>query len=106
MLRTIKNAWIRALVAFDVRDPLKRTDALYDFPEDCNELQPEARLRATICNLFGNLRQPIDDIARTYEMAPNRVVSILLEEGLIKEQRRNHADPIKGGRRRSDRSSA
>ena len=42
MLRTIKNAWIRALVAFDVRDPLKRTDEPYDFPEDCNELQPEA----------------------------------------------------------------
>ena len=63
MLRTIKDAWIRTLVAFDVRDPLKRTDAPYVFPEDYNELQPEARLRATICNLFGNLGQPIEDIA-------------------------------------------
>ena len=37
MLRTIKNAWIRVLVAFDVCDPLKRTDAPYDFPDDCSE---------------------------------------------------------------------
>lgn len=104
MLRTIKNAWIRALVAFDVRDPLKRTDAPYDFPEDCNELQPEARMRATICNLFGNLHQPIEDIGRAYEMTPKQVISILIEEGLLKDQRRS-ANPLKGGRREIDRSA-
>ena len=97
MLRIIKDAWIRTLIAFDVRDPLKRIETPYVLPEDLSGLQPEAKLRATICNLFGNLRQPIEDIAKTYEMTPNRVVSILLEEGLIKEQRRNYADPIKGG---------
>ena len=37
MLRTIKDAWIRTLVAFDVRDPLKRTDAPYVLPADCSE---------------------------------------------------------------------
>ena len=26
MLQIMKEAWIRTLVAFDVRDPLKRTD--------------------------------------------------------------------------------
>ena len=53
MLRIIKNAWIRTLVAFDVRDPLKRIDKPYVLPQDCSDLQPEARLRATICDLFG-----------------------------------------------------
>ena len=104
MLRIIKNAWIRTLIALDVRDPLKRIDKPYVFPQDCSELQPEARLRATICDLFGNIGQPIEDIGRDYEMTPNQVVSILIEEGLIKDQRRS-ATPIKGGRRQIDRSS-
>ena len=103
MLRIIKNAWIRTLVAFDVRDPLKRIDKPYVFPQDCSELQPEARLRATICDLFGNLGQRIEDISRDYEMTPNQVVSVLIEEGLIKDQRRS-GNPIKGGRRQIDRS--
>ena len=106
MLRAINNAWIRTLVAFDVRDPLKRTDAPYVLPGDFGEFQPEARLRATICNLFANLRQPIEDIARAYETTPKQVISILIEEGLIKDQRLNRAEPIKGGRRHFDRSLA
>jgi hypothetical protein len=105
MLQIMKDAWIRTLVAFDVRDPLKRTAAPYVFPEDYSELQPEAKLRATICDLFGNIRQPIEDIGRDYEMTSNQVVSILIEEGLIKDQRRDNPNPIKGGRRQIDRSS-
>ena len=104
MLRIIKDAWIRTLVAFDVRDPLKRIDKPYVFPQDCSELQPEARLRATICDLFGNLGQRIEDIGRDYEMTPNQVVSVLIEEELIKDQRRDNPNPIKGGRRQIDRS--
>jgi hypothetical protein len=103
MLRIIKDAWIRTLIAFDVRDPLKRIETPYVLPEDLSGLQPEAKLRATICNLFGNLWQPIEDIAKTYEMTPKQVISILMEEGLIKDQRRSRADPIKGGRRQGDR---
>jgi len=105
MLQIMKDAWIRTLVAFDVRDPLKRTDLPNVFPEDCSEPQPEARLRATICDLFCNQRQPIEDIARDNGITPNRVVSVLIEEELIKDQRRNRAAPIKGGRRQIDRSS-
>ena len=105
MLQIMKDAWIRTLVAFDVRDPLKRTDVPYVFPEDCSELQPEARLRATICDLFCNQRQLIEDIARDNGITPSRVVSVLIEEGLIKDQRRNRAAAIKGGRRQIDRSS-
>jgi hypothetical protein len=34
MLRIIKSAWIRTLIAFDVCDPLKRIDRLYVLPEE------------------------------------------------------------------------
>src|SRR5262245_60258625 len=105
MLRIIKDAWIRILIAFDVRDPLKRSDVPYVLPEGYSELPLQARLRATLCDLFGNLREPIADIARTYEMTESKVMSVLIEEGLIKDQRRNRAYPIKGGRRLIDLSS-
>ena len=99
MLRIIKSTWIRTLIAFDVRDPLKRTDVPYVLPADFGRLPGDAKLRATICSLFGNHKHPIEDIARAYEMAPNEVISILISEGLIKEQRRNTTDIVKGGRR-------
>jgi hypothetical protein len=105
MSRIIKDAWIRILIAFDVRDPLKRTDVPYVLPEGYFELSPEARLKATVCDLFGNLREPVADIARTYEMTESQVISVLIEEGVIKDQRRNRAYPIKGGRRLIDLSS-
>jgi hypothetical protein len=52
--------------------------------------------------LFGNLQQPIDQLARLYDMPRDRVVSILLEERLLEDKRQNRSDVIKGGRRRTD----
>jgi hypothetical protein len=98
----LRNAWIRTLIAFDVRDPLKRTDKSYALPQNFEQLDARSKTRATICNLFGNLRQPIEHIARTYEMSPREVISILVEEGLIIDQRKSKVDPIRGGRRQID----
>src|SRR5262245_29012907 len=105
MLRIIQDAWIRILIAFDVRDPLKRNDAHYVLPEGYSDLPVQARLRATVCDLFGNMLEPIADIARSYEMTQSEVIAVLIEEGLIKEQRRNRPYPIKGVRRTIDLSS-
>src|SRR5262245_27690536 len=105
MLRIIQDAWIRILIAFDVRDPLKRNDAHYVLPEGYSDLPVQARLRATLCDLFGNMLEPIADIARSYEMTQSEVIALLIEEGLLKDQRRNRPYPIKGGRRPIDLSS-
>ena len=102
MLRIIKNAWILTLIAFDVHDPLKRTDKAYVLPDDFKLLDAQSKTRASICNLFCNLKQPIDQLARLYGMSRNNVVSILLEEGLLKDQRQNRSEVIKGGRRTTD----
>jgi hypothetical protein len=102
MLRLIKNAWIRTLIAFDVHDPLKRTGKAFVLPDNFNSLDTQRKTRASICNLFGNLQQPIDQLARLYDLPRDRVVSILLEEGLLEDKRQNGSDVIKGGRRRSD----
>jgi hypothetical protein len=102
MLRLIKNAWIHTLIAFDVRDPLRRTDKVFVLPENFNFLDAQSKMRASICNLFANLEQPIDELARLYDISRGQVISILLEEGLIKDQRRNRSDVVKGGRRETD----
>ena len=102
MLRLIKNAWIRTLIAFDVHDPLKRTGKAYVLPDDFNLLDTQSKTRASICNLFGNLQQPIDQLARLYNLRRDQVISILLDEGLLEDKRQNRSDRVKGGRRRTD----
>lgn len=103
MLRLIKNAWIRTLIAFDVRDPLKYTGKAYILPENFTQLDPQRKARVTVCNLFANHQQPIDQVTRVYDMSRGDVISILLAEGLIEDKRRNPVDVIKGGRRKTDR---
>ena len=105
MLRLIRNAWIRTLIAFDVHDPLKRTGKAFVLPDDLNLLDGQSKTRASICNLFGNLQQPIDQLARLYNMSLDQIVSILLAEGLLEDKRQNPSSAIKGGRRRTDHGS-
>ena len=102
MLRLLKNAWIQTLIAFDVRDPLKRTDKVYALPENFTQLDPALKVKATVCNLFANHRQSIDQVARVYNISRSDVVSILLAEGIIENKRRTLGEVIKGGRRESD----
>jgi hypothetical protein len=48
MLHLLKNAWIQTLIAFDVRDPLKRTDKVYVLPENFTQLDPALKVKATV----------------------------------------------------------
>src|SRR4026209_3020305 len=102
MLRLSKNAWIHTLIAFDVRDPLKRTGKVYVLPENFTQLDPQGKARATVCNLFANHQQPIDQVAQVYDMSRAQIISILLAEGLIEDKRRTLGEVIKGGRRETD----
>jgi len=49
--------------------------------------------KITICNLFANDGLPVRDIARVLDEKYGRVVAVLIEQGLIRERRRN---PSKG----------
>jgi len=102
MLRLLKNAWIHTLIAFDVRDPLKRTGKVYVLPENFTQLDPQGKARATVCNLFANHQQPIDQVAQVYNMSRADVVSILLAEGIVENKRQTSGEVIKGGRRATD----
>jgi hypothetical protein len=102
MLRIVRKAWIRTLIAFDVRDPIVRTEATFALPQNYHQLAHHQKVKATICNLFANYRQPIPELTRLYGMSPSDVISILLSAGLIKDKRQYPFQAIKGGRRETD----
>ena len=103
MLKKLKQAWIRLLILFDVKDPLKRTGQEFDLPENFSELGPAEKRRLSICNLYVNQNHSVDEIARHYEMSRTEVVAVLIQESLIEDQRQGAATSIKGGRRSIDR---
>ena len=103
MLRFLENLWIRTKIAFDVKDPLQTTKKAFELPEDFQELDPIAKRKLTICNLFANHSQSVEQIAEYYHVPKNQVVTILIEEGFIKDQRLNQQQTRADGRRRTDK---
>ena len=106
MLNLIETAWIQIKIAFDVRDPYQITDQTFELPENLAELDPVLKRRLTICNLFANLGQSIDQIADYLHVSRSDVVSALIEEGLMKEQRKRLPQTFRSGRRQTDQTHA
>ena len=102
MLKKLKQAWVQLLIAFDVKDPMKPINKKFALPENFSELEPAEKRRLGLCNLYANLNHSIDEIARSYDMSRIDVVTVLMEEGFIKDQRQNAPTVIKGGRRQVD----
>lgn len=106
MWKLLDRSWVQIKIAFDVRDGLKKTRKTFDLPDDVNTLSPDKKRLATLCNLFANHGQSIDELAICFEMHRNQVISALLQEGLLVDQRRRTPEPLKGGRRELDRTSS
>jgi hypothetical protein len=69
---------------------LKRTR--YDMPPpedyDLYHLEPLAKRKVTVCNLFVNHRKSIPEIVELLEVTKKFVIDTLLENNLIKDRRR------------------
>jgi hypothetical protein len=100
----IENAWVQIKIAFDVRDDFRRASGTFELPADIQTMSPDRKRRLTLCNLFANHGQSIKELAIYFSMERSRVVSILIQEGLLQEQRRQARGPIRGGRRESDKT--
>ena len=90
------------MIPFDVRDPIERTEKAYVLRQNFHQLDQHRKIRGTICNLFANHQQSIDQLDRLYEMSSGDVVTLLLAENLVIDKRRNPFEAIKGGRRETD----
>jgi predicted transcriptional regulator len=102
----IEKSWVQIKIAFDVRDGTKKTGKTFELPEDMNTLSPDRKQLLTLCNLFANHDQSIEELAVYSGMDRSQVISVLLQEGLLVDQRRRTHEPVRGGRRDLDRTGS
>ena len=106
MWNFVQKSWVQIKIAFDVRDGFQKTGKPFGLPADIQTMSPEGKRRVTLCNLFANHGQTIEELAAYFEMERSGVISVLMEEGLLEEQRRRSCGQIKGGRRATDRTGS
>lgn len=70
-------------------DGFRLTKKVFVLPPKPTLLDAVTKRKVTVCNLFVNYEQSISDIARLLEERYQKVVNILLEEGLIHERRKD-----------------
>ncbi|PYV41358.1 MAG: hypothetical protein DMG06_17355 [Acidobacteria bacterium] len=75
------------------RDGFQVRTKVFRNPSNTRLLDSVTERKITICNLFANDGLPVRDIARVLDEKYGRVVAVLIEQGLIRERRRN---PSKG----------
>ena len=70
------------------RDGFQLTQKVFILPANSTRLDPVAKRKVTVCNLFANCGLSVVDIVRLLDERHQNVVSILLEGGLIHERRK------------------
>ena len=69
------------------RDGFQVTQKVFVNPGNTTSLDPVTKRKITIGNLFANHRLPIRDIVRLLDETYGHVVTVLLEQGVIRERR-------------------
>lgn len=106
MWNFIDKSWVQIKIAFDVQDGFQKSAKTFELPSDIHSMSPDRKQLMTLCNLFANHGQSIEELAVYFGMDRSQVISVLMQEGLLKDQRRRAGERIKGGRRESDRAIA
>ena len=85
--KLFRRVWSQLLVAFDPNftvEGFEKTGKAFSLPEGISEYEPGLKRRHTICNLYANQGQSMSTIAKVLDISCGRVVTTLIEEGLIK----------------------
>ena len=106
MWNLIEKSWVQIKIAFDVRDGIKKSGKPFELPEDMDTLSPDRKQLVTLCNLFANHGQSFKERAVYFGMDRSQVISVLLQEGLLVDQRQRTHEPVRGGRREVDRTGS
>jgi hypothetical protein len=94
--------WNQLLIAFDTNytpEGFERTQKTFNVPEDLRQLDPKLKRIVTICNLFANQKHSMWSIAQVLDISPGLVVSSLIEQGLIKDRRKERLKKLRNERR-------
>jgi hypothetical protein len=82
------------------RDGFQVTKKVFTNPPDMTSFDPVRKRKMTICNLFVEHRLSMRDIVRVLDEKYDHVVSVLIEQKLVLERRKNPRN-VEGERRRS-----
>jgi hypothetical protein len=85
----------------EIRDGFQLTPKTFHVPSDTSRLDPAAKRKTTICNLFANHRLPIRDVMRILDESYANVVRALIEGGIVHERRNNRQETVDVERRQS-----
>ena len=97
-----RRVWMEMLIVFDPNYTLEgfeKTRKPFSLPPRISEYEPSLKRRHTICNLYANQGHSMSTIAKVLDVSRGRVVTTLIEEGLIKERRQRAPKPRRHDKR-------
>ena len=90
--KMLKGVWTHLQITFSdnyTAEGFERTNKKFELPSNLAELDPATKRKLTICNLFANQNLSIFEIVHVLDSSLHQVVPALIDNGLIKERRRN-----------------
>ena len=90
--KLLRSTWTHLQIAFSDNytvEGFEKTNKKFELPANLIELDSARKRQLTICNLFANQNLSIFEIVRILDTSMHQVVPTLIEQGLIKERRRN-----------------
>ena len=88
----LRKTWTHLLITFYDNytiEGFEKTNKKFELPADLCHFDSTAKRHMTICNLFANQNLSILEIVKLLDSSLHQVVPALIEQGLIKERRRN-----------------
>jgi hypothetical protein len=101
IFKMLRRTWTHLLITFYDNytiEGFEKTNKKFELPADLSHLDAATKRQMTICNLFANQNLSIREIVRLLDSNLHQVVPALIDQGLIKERRRN-------GRKRGQENS-
>jgi hypothetical protein len=90
--KLLRRTWTHLLITFYDNytvEGFEKTNKKFELPSDLVQLDPATKRRMTICNLFANQNLSIREIENLLDSSLHQVVPALIDQGLIKERRKN-----------------
>ena len=90
--KLLRRTWTHLLITFYDNytiEGFEKTNKKFELPADLVNLEATTKRQMTICNLFANQNLSIREIVKLLDSNLHQVVPALIDQGLIKERRRN-----------------
>src|SRR4030095_14513940 len=90
--KLLRRTWTHLLITFYDNytvEGFEKTYKKFELPADLMNLDATTKRRITICNLFANQNLSIREIEKLLDSSLHQVVPALIDQGLIKERRKN-----------------